>query len=207
MRVKLNLSHLGLFLVCAALCMSALVPLALPAALVPAALADGKPGDVPSIGKVDEKTPFCRGIICRRQFLVQNAFVDSRSVFLRSELFATGHEIDAKQKDCFTGIRIVFPTSEQFEGKSYDIDVAHDKMQVGTEHRAKPSVLLYANIGGGWDTYQDESKVVVPYSMSLRFFRKTKGYLPGYLELEIADPRGNPSTKIKGYFWAAAVKS
>jgi hypothetical protein len=171
---------------------------------LPAAIAEETV--IPSISKFDQKTPFVKGIIATRKFLVQNAYYDARTIFLRSELFATGHSIKGNVKDCFTGIRIVFPTNEQFEGKAYVVAVGDDKMRVGNQLRAKPQLLLYANLGGGWDTYQDESKNLAPYTMDLRFFRKAKGYMPGYIDLEIQDPNGGaPVTKIKGYFWAAGV--
>jgi hypothetical protein len=174
---------------------------------LPAGFAEGTAETViPSIKKFDQKTPFVNGIIVRRKFVVRNAYYDARTVFLRSESFATGHSRDPKVNDCFTGIRIVFPANQQFEGKSYVIAAEQEKMPASKKTSAKPTLLLYANLGGGWDTYQDETKNFAPYTMDLRFFRKTKGYLPGYLDLEIQDPNGGaPTTKIKGYFWAVGA--
>ena len=98
------------------------------------------------------------------------------------------------------GIKITFEDNQQFEGKSYKVLVDKDKMIEGDEPKAKPALELYAMVGGKRDAYLDTLKNHAPYTMTLNFYKRQNGLLPGFIDLQIQDSH---VTKLKGYFWAA----
>jgi hypothetical protein len=139
---------------------------------------------------------YVSGRIFDQKFQVSKAFYSSRSLMLKGRAVATGNAISPQ---AYQGIRITFAVNQQLEGKAYQVIADQDKMIDGGELKPKPSLDLYIIDGGSKDPYLNVLKNTAPYQMTLNFYRRQNGLLPGFIDLAI---QGSP-TKIKGYFWAA----
>jgi hypothetical protein len=144
------------------------------------------------------KSAYVSGRIFDHEFEYSKAFYNANSLMLRGPGVATGNPISP---EAYQGIRITFADSQQFEGKSFKVAIDQDKMQDGNDLKPKPTLQLYATVGKKADHYLDVVKNKNPYAMTLNFYRRQNGLLPGFIELEILDSH----TKIKGYFWASPL--
>jgi hypothetical protein len=140
---------------------------------------------------------YVSGYIFDNEFKVSKAFYDSRSLTLRSRDIASGTIVAAEGSQ---GIKINFEDNQQFEGKSYNVLVDQDKMIEGDQQKPRPTLDLYALVGAKKDRYLDTLQNHARYRMTLNFYKRQNGLLPGFIDLEIQDPH---ITRLKGYFWAA----
>jgi hypothetical protein len=142
------------------------------------------------------KSAYVGGRIFDKEFKLSKASYNSNSLMLRGPGTATNNPITP---EAYQGIKIIFANNEQFEGKAFQVSIDQEKMVDGTERKSIPSLQLYATVGQRLDHYLDVVKNKARYNMTLNFYKRQKGLLPGFIDLEIVDSH----TKIKGYFWAA----
>jgi hypothetical protein len=140
---------------------------------------------------------YVSGYISDSEFKVSKAFYNSRSLTLRSRGMPTGTIVAAEAP---LSIKINFENNQQFEGKSYKVLVDQDKMIEGDELKPRPTLDLCAFFGAKKDRYLDTLQNHARYRMTLNFYKRQNGLLPGFIDLEIQDPH---ITRLKGYFWAA----
>jgi hypothetical protein len=140
---------------------------------------------------------YVSGYIFDNKFQVSKAYYSPRSLTLRGRLTPTGSIVKAEGRE---GIKINFEDNQQFEGESYKVLADQDLMIAGEERKPRPALELYALVGAKVDRYIDTVANHARYRMTLKFFKRRNGLLPGFIDLEIQDPH---VTKIKGYFWAA----
>jgi hypothetical protein len=140
----------------------------------------------------DNKLKFANGTIYDIKFLLKHAYYNNGNLLLKSEPTKT-FDLDVP---AFVGVRITFPHTEKFAGKSYNV-VSDERME--STQTDKPYLTLYSIVAG----YFSNIKNNAPYDLKLQFYQPTKGLLPGYIDLKIKDSN---TTWIRGYFYAEPLK-
>jgi len=72
-------------------------------------------------------------------------------------------------------------------------------MTVDGQEQPKPDLKRYFSR----NSYPEEWHNKNTYTMHLKFFKLTKGMLPGYIELKVNEtPESPEKTELKGFFYA-----
>jgi hypothetical protein len=166
--------------------------MAVPVSAAPTA----KPGPATS-----QKPAWVQGQIRGIKFSIEKAFYGKNNLLLRSGFTPALIEYrGAKDPNAFTGVELFFPSGVDLEGRTF--------VATEADAEAKRLPLAFYAVSTeqtlGSDPYFQKLSNIEPYSMTLKFFGRQKGLLPGYIELHSG--RERHTTDIKGYFYAQPQK-
>jgi hypothetical protein len=133
--------------------------------------------------------PFRAVVVCydRSRLIFKSA------PFLQRANFAGA--IPITHSDAFIGIGLNFPTAETFDGE-YFVSPKTNLLTIGKQTQPRPQLTRYSMEDLAQSAWKNDAR----YSMSLKFFKKVNGMLPGYIDLTVTD--GKEQTRVKGFFYA-----
>jgi hypothetical protein len=129
---------------------------------------------------------------------VEVCYDASRLIFKSAPRMQTanlGGAIPITHGGAFVGIGLNFSTAESFDGE-YFVSAKTKLLTVGKQTQPRPQLMRYSIEDMAETDWHNEA----PYSMSLKFFKKVNGLLPGYIDLTVTD--GKEQTHLKGFFYA-----
>ena len=147
--------------------------------------------------KADSSAAWARGGIFGEYFMLDKAYYGKNFLFLRSAFKPTPQTLNgpADPAAC-NGIELILPNDFAAPGNSMSVDMSQDETR-------RPTLWYFVISGSGtFDGVPMFQKFpnTEGITLSLKFFGKTNGLLPGYIDLNC--PRLDHSTHIKGYFYA-----
>jgi hypothetical protein len=187
-RLALHRLH-SIMLLATAICLATFYSwIAVPASAAPTA----KP-----VSATSQKPAWVQGQVRGVKFSIEKAFYGKNNLLLRSGFTPAAIEYrGAKDPNAFTGVELFFPTGADLEGRTF--------VATEADAEAKRLPLAFYVVSTeqtlGSDSYFQKLNNVEPYTMTLKFFSRQKGLLPGYIELRSG--RERHTTDIKGYFYA-----
>jgi hypothetical protein len=149
------------------------------------------------VSATSQKPAWVQGQVRGVKFSIEKAFYGKNNLLLRSGLTPALIEYrGAKDPNAFTGVELFFPSGVDLEGRTF--------VATEADAEAKRLPLSFYVVSTeqtlGSDPYFQKLNNIEPYSMTLKFFSRQKGLLPGYIELRSG--RERHTTDIKGYFYA-----
>ena len=159
--------------------------------------ASAKSKNVASSKASGKTSVWARGRVYGEPFAVKTALYGEGYLFLRSQFMPAPTELNGENRaDACTGVSIALPAGQALEGSTIVVHLTDAK-------ESRPKLVLYVvtERGAVEGKIFQKVKTISPYSMVLKFFKRTKGLLPGYVELTCSDAP-NQITSIKGFFYA-----
>jgi hypothetical protein len=142
---------------------------------------------------------FASGVVRGQPFQTSEVCYDrSRLIFKSAPMTQTANlagAIPITHSDAFVGIGLNFATAEVFAGE-YFVSAKTNLLTIGKQTQPRPQLMRYTVQDLALSAWQNDAR----YSMSLKFFKKVKGMLPGYIDLTVTD--GKEQTRVKGFFYA-----
>jgi hypothetical protein len=145
-------------------------------------------------------TGFVKGTVMGERFKIESAFYEKgRRLRLRAAGVGVRSGIKGEDVIAYSGIAIDFPVAERLEGQTFIVEPNKPYMTVDGQEQPKPDLKRYF----ARSSYPEEWHNKNTYTMHLKFFKETKGMLPGYIELKVNEtPESPEKTELKGFFYA-----
>ncbi len=142
---------------------------------------------------------FARGVVRGQPFEAAVVCYDSNRLVFKSAPISQeatfAGAIPITNNDGFVGIALVFPKSQNFTGE-YFVSPTTSLLTADNLTQPRPDLIRYVLDDSRENAWHNDAR----YSMSLKFFKKVKGMLPGYIDLRVTE--GKEETHVKGYFYA-----
>jgi hypothetical protein len=142
---------------------------------------------------------FASGVVRGQPFQTSEVCYDrNRLIFKSAPKTQTANfagAIPITHSDAFVGIGLTFATAEVFDGE-YFVSAKTNLLTIGKTTQPRPQLMRYTMEDRALSAWQNDAH----YSMSLKFFKKVNGMLPGYIDLIVTD--GKEQTRLKGFFYA-----
>jgi hypothetical protein len=143
---------------------------------------------------------FVKGTVMGEPFKIESALYEQgRRLRLRAAAVGVRNGIKGIDVVSYSGIALDFPVTERLEGQTFIVEASKPYMMVDGKQQPKPDLKRYF----ARNSYPEEWHNKNRYTMHLKFFKVTKGMLPGYIELKVIEtPESPEKTELKGFFYA-----
>jgi hypothetical protein len=151
--------------------------------------------------KISGGTAYVKGLVMGEPFKIESAFYEKgRRLRLRGAGVGVRSGIKGADVVAFSGVAIDFPVAERLEGQTFIVEANKPSMTVDGQEQPKPDLKRYF---ARKNSYPEEWHNQNTFTMHLKFFKVTKGLLPGYIELKVNEtPESPEKTELKGFFYA-----